>query len=239
MNSEDASWQSRIFVSFCLLPRVFGVVLPCLEFFYSILMVLMFSAATYSQVTVTSSFVACTNAEISASCALSTKEGDKIYLINPEIRPMWPICGLHPANFQEYHLIVTFRIFRSLFWTLIECNFLQLPTDFCCLATPLKVVSRQRFEFFAGFAPCFRGFAPCLRACFGRKKIILYYVVTKKGENTLKTNLHKNSGSGFNLANSQNSGEIWLQVITSRRHILNHIGSPSGVYFMGLLGSPK
>ena len=73
---------------FVFLPRVFGVVLPCLEFFYSILMVLMFSAATYSQVTVTSSFVACTNAEISASCALSTKEGDKIYLINPEIRPM-------------------------------------------------------------------------------------------------------------------------------------------------------
>ena len=119
---------------FVFLPRVFGVVLPCLEFFYCIL---MFSAATYSQVTVTSSFVACTNAEISASCALSTKEGDKIWSI-PRYG-LCDLCGLRPANFQEYQLMVTFRIFRSLFWTSIKCNVLQFPTDFCCLATPLKV----------------------------------------------------------------------------------------------------
>ena len=69
---------------FAFLPRLsFLGRLPRLDLFCR---VLIFSAATYSHVTVASSSVACINADISASCVLSCKKGWQD--LSPETRPI-------------------------------------------------------------------------------------------------------------------------------------------------------
>ena len=67
-----------------------------------------FSAATYSHVTVTSSAVACTNVDISASCVLSRKKGWQD-LLSLETRP---IVVLACQSSRISAIMANFRIFR-------------------------------------------------------------------------------------------------------------------------------
>ena len=153
---------------FAFLPRLsFLGRLPRLDLFCR---VLIFSAATYSHVTVASSAVACINADISASCVLSCKKGWQD-LLSPETRPI-VVLACQSSRISANGKLQDLQ--KSSFRARIKCDG-NFPLNFAVWQQPSRFLKAeiQICAFLQVFAPRLRGFAPCLRACFGPECISL------------------------------------------------------------------
>ena len=152
-------WQSRIFGSFCLfaLFEFFGY-LSCLDFFCR---VLMFSASTYSHVTVISLVVARINVDIWWYLCIVRVEpqkrwqGDTTYCV---------FLSAIFKNISQWHP----SILLDHFWAHINAMFCHFPLNLAVWPQPSRFRKAE-----IQICAFLRGFAPCLRACFGPECITL------------------------------------------------------------------